>query len=77
MHCCVSLLVDHRNSPPQHHHLKASPHLSGFAAQVIIGNNNQASQSTSQDAINSIVNENVAGRRLLGGKFHVQQMLFL
>ena len=43
-------------------------------AQVIIGNNNQASQSTTQTSINNIVNENSAGRRLLGGEGHLQQM---
>ena len=38
------------------------------AAQVVIGKDNQAFQGTSQSATNSITNENVAGRRLLGSE---------
>ena len=38
------------------------------AAQVVIGKDNEAEQDTSQSTTNSITNENVAGRRLLGGE---------
>ena len=45
-----------------------SPPLSAHAAQVVAGRSNTADQDTTQTADNFIGNENVAGRRLLGGE---------
>ena len=39
------------------------------AAQAVVGKKNAADQETVQLASNSIDNENVAGRRLLGGEY--------